>query len=36
MAACALGVTSLIQHLLEKTSSKEIAYADDFTIAGFN
>ena len=39
MAAYALGVTPLIQHLLEITSSnklysKEIAYADDFTVTG--
>ena len=39
MAAYSLGVTQLIQHLLDKTSSsklcsKEIAYADDFTVAG--
>ena len=38
MAAYALGVTPLIQHLLEITSSKklyskEIAYTDDFTVA---
>ena len=39
MAAYALGITPLIHHLLEITSSnklysKEIAYADDFTVAG--
>ena len=39
MAAYALGVTQLIQNLLDITSSnklysKEIAYADDFTVAG--
>ena len=39
MAAYALGITPLIQYLLEMTSSnklysKEIAYADDFTVAG--
>ena len=39
MAAYTLGVTSLIHHLLEITSSsklysKEIAYANDFTVAG--
>ena len=38
LAAYDLGVTPLIQHLLEITSSnklhsKEIAYTDDFTIA---
>ena len=39
MAAYALGVTLLIQHILHITSSnklysKEIAYADDFTLGG--
>ena len=39
MAAYALRVTQLIQNLLDITSSnklysKEIAYADDFTVAG--
>ena len=39
MTAYAFGVTPLIQHLLEITSSnklyaKEIAYAEDFTPAG--
>ena len=39
MAGYALGVTHLIQNLLEimpssKFYSKEIAYADDFTAAG--
>ena len=39
MAAYALGITPLMHHLLEITSSnklysKEIAYAHDFTVAG--
>ena len=34
MAVYPLGVTQLIQHLLEMTSSRQVAYADDFTVAG--
>ena len=39
MTAYALGITPLIHHLLDITSSnklysKEIAYTDDFTVAG--
>ena len=39
MAAYALGITPMTHHLLEikfsnKLYSKEIAYADDFTVAG--